>query len=702
MSASRRDRGVLSNRFGAKSRRRCRRQYALEPLESRVVLSYTFNYDPVTQIATATGTAATDSLVLEPLGGFLLHSVNGSPFDGTWFNGVTPVSVPLDPTLVVDVSLSTGDGSSLQLGTSTGPASDFGSATLSSTTPGGNASDTLLIDDNHGTTLASPIHPYSIDLNDGALDFAVSGPGFISQEPAGIFGGGVTLEGSPLNGDLYNVNSTFTGESVNVITGAGTTSNVNVAPSGLNATVAIYGASASSAATVNINDASDTTNATATLDTSGNSSAPYEVTGLSLADAPIEYGPGVPTLNIFGGTSGGGAAGVDFNVEDTQAGTTTTINGGAEANFYDLGATNQDLDNLPGPVVINGGGAGDSVEVDDFLNTFNDNYTVTSTTVTSTGLFGGLTYGGLGAGGVLNLYASSGSNVIDVDSTADGVNTGVSGEAGADTINVNGTGTDATLFVSTGDFTDDASTVNVLADSEPVSISSFASAPTVTTVNIGSTGGPGSMAGIQGPISVVNAIYLTSLNFHDENDTTGQDWTLDNDDTSDPPTGTVAVTGSATTTYNPADLIQMTVNGGSGGNTFIVNDTSGFYPTTLNTGTGDDYTQVYATGAGTLNINGQDGIDTVYLGGSSVAPWRAGTGGHHQCRQRRRPHQPGHRRLRGYCRPDRLVVQRRRQRVGHRPFTRHDQLQRRRRRRRQPDRLWRLGRQHLYRRRHPQ
>ena len=415
------------------------------------------------------------------------------------------------------------------------------------------------------------------------------------------------------------MNSSYTGESVTVITGAGTTSTVNVAPSGLNSPVAIYGASAASATTLKINDDADTTNATATLDNaSPNVHAPYEVTGLSLADAPIEYGAGVTALDIFGGTSAGGTAGVTYNVENTQAGTTTTINGGPEANFYDLGAVNQDLDNLPGPVVINGGGGGDGVEVDDVFNTFNDNYTVTSTTVTSTGLFGGLTYGGLGAGGTLNLYASSGSNVIDVDSTADGIATGVSGEAGVDTINVNGTGTGATLFVSTGDFTNDASTVNVLANSEAVSISSFANFPTITTVNIGSTGGAGSMAGIQGPISVVNAFSLTSLNFHDENDTTGQTWTLDNDDATF--IGTVAVTGSATTTYDPADLSQMTINGGSGGNTFVVDDTSGFYPTTLNTGTGNDYTQVYASGDNVLNIDGQNGIDTVYLGGSSVAP----------------------------------------------------------------------------------
>ncbi len=360
-----------------------------------------------------------------------------------------------------------------------------------------------------------------------------------------------------------------------------------------------------------LDDTADTTHSTATLDNlSGNPGAPFEVTGLS--PSPIEYGPGVTALTINGGTFG--ATGVTYDIENTQAGTTTTINGGhtPNANFYVLGAVNEDLDNLPGPVVINGGGARDEVVVDDALNSANDNYTVTSTTVTSTGLFGGLTYGGLGTGGTLNIFASSGDNVIDVDSTANGVVTLVSGEAGTDTINVNGTGTGATLSVSTGAFTNQASTVNVLADSEPVNISSVASSPAITTVNIGSTGGAGSMAGIQGPISVTNVDSFTSLNFHDENDTVGQTWTLDNDDGA--ATGSVAVTGSGTTSYNPNDLSELIVNAGSGGNTFNVNNTSGNYPTTLNTGTGNDTVNVFASGDNDLNIQGQDGTDLVTLG----------------------------------------------------------------------------------------
>ena len=190
-------------------------------------------------------------------------------------------------------------------------------------------------------------------------------------------------------------------------------------------------------ATLNILDAGDTASGAGTITASTVSGFDFG-SGGSVAYAGGVVG-GIIDLNVDGGTDG--VTGVTYNVEGTASGTTTTINGGPNINFYALGAVNEDLDNLPGPVVINGGGAGDSVEVDDFLNTFDDNYTVTSTTVTSTGLFGGLTYGGLGAGGGLNLYASSGDNVIDVDSTADGVATDVSGQAGADTINVNGTGT---------------------------------------------------------------------------------------------------------------------------------------------------------------------------------------------------------------------------------------------------------------------
>jgi len=121
-------------------------------------------------------------------------------------------------------------------------------------------------------------------------------------------------------------------------------------------------------------------------------------------------------------------------------------------------------------------------------------------------------------------------NNIDINSTADGIMTTVNGAGRVDVIRVTG----SELIIQTGEFTDEPSTVNVLAECEPVFISSFASFPALTTVNTGSTGGPGTMAGIQGPISVASEFSLAALNFHDENDTTGQTWTLNSG-----PTGTV-------------------------------------------------------------------------------------------------------------------------------------------------------------------
>jgi len=723
------------NKLGKRTKR-TRQQFALESLESRTLLSYTFSYVGTT--ATALGTTGTDSLVIAPIGGLLEYSVGGATFNSNWGTVAVPVTVPVPGVTAVNVTLESGDGASLQLGGNSGanvggPASATLGAAFILTVPVVNTTDTVVIDDSSSTAAST----YKLDTGNFVPNFPITGPGINFQEPTGIANGGITLKGSSgATGDIYNVLSAFPSEPVNVVAGASTGNIVNIgnnpltplsplgnilapvsvtdptgsatlnlldagdatsAPANITGSTVtglgfgsggsvaytggattgvtalnIYGGTdgasgvtynftststnttlndgpnadtvnvgsnpgtpanstlggivstltvndSTGSATLNLLDAGDTTHAAAGLDNlSGNPAAPFEVTNLSAA--LIEYGAGVTALNIYGGTytSAGGTAGVTYDINNTQAGTTTTIYGGPNRNFYNLQTSSEagGLSNLPGQVVVNGGGAGDEISLIDLYNNASDNYTVTGTTVTSTGAFGGLTYGGLGAGLLFlsaeNNLGTNGNNIIDINSTANGVTTFVSGEGGVDVYNVNGTGTGSALDIFTGDNTDQASTVNVLADSEPVNISSLASSPAITTVNIGSTGGPGSMANIQGPISVANTFPLTALNFHDENDTTGRTWTLNNSDGLG--TGSVAVTGSATTTYVPADLSELTVNGGSGGNTFTVNDTSGFYPTTLNTGTGADVVDVFATGANTLDIHGQAGTDTVTLG----------------------------------------------------------------------------------------
>ncbi len=343
-------------KLGTKTPNR-RRQMTLESLESRVVLSYTFSY--TAPVATAVGTAAVNSLVLEPVDGFLFYSVNGSAFSGNW--GGT--SVPASPTVTVDITLSSGDGSSLVLGTPAGPASDL-LASFSVVAPA-NTSDSVLIDDSGGTTLSAAT--YTIDTVSGVI----TGPGInYNQSTSAPFQGGVTLSGSGASGDIYNVVSVLGSQSTTIQTAASTASTVNVGSGGtltVNSPLAIYSppsppvtddpgdSAAISGTTINVNDQNDTTDPSATLDDlSGNENAPYEVTGLSAA--PVEYGAGVTAVNIYGGTSAGGTAGVIYNINNTQAGTTTTINSGTgndTANVTGVGIA-------AGTTVFLNGGPGDN------------------------------------------------------------------------------------------------------------------------------------------------------------------------------------------------------------------------------------------------------------------------------------------------------------------------------------------------------
>ena len=245
----------------------------LESLERRTLLAYTFTYNPVTHVATAQGDAATDALIISPIGGLLEHSVNGGAFDSDW----TGFNVSAANTETVDVNVGTGDGSSIQLGGAGpgggGPASLLFAAFDVVAPP--NLLNTATIDDSTGTTLASGVDSYTIDTAPGFI----TGPGIDYDQSGGSnFGGGVTLMGSAVDGNTYNVLSVngmgaVANEPVTVITAASTTSTVNVGNGGtlnIGSPLSIYDP-AGDPTTININDTADTTHSTATLDNlSGN------------------------------------------------------------------------------------------------------------------------------------------------------------------------------------------------------------------------------------------------------------------------------------------------------------------------------------------------------------------------------------------------------------------------------------------------
>ena len=122
------------------------------------------------------------------------------------------------------------------------------------------------------------------------------------------------------------------------------------------------------------------------------------------------------------------------------------------------------------------------------------------------------------------------------------------------------------------------------------------------------------MANVFGPIGIIDSVSTYSLAFDDQNDTTANTWMLNNSDAGVSGLASISVFFGVTTSYLPGQLNSLTINGGSGGNTFNVNNTTSFVPTTLNTGLLNDTVNVFATGDNILNINGQGGPDAVILG----------------------------------------------------------------------------------------
>ena len=201
-----------------------------------------------------------------------------------------------------------------------------------------------------------------------------------------------------------------------------------------------------------------------------------------------------------------------------------------------------------------------------------------------------------------------------------GTTTTINGGSGGNTFDVNNTLASATTTLNTGTGND---TVNVLATGgNTLNIHGQAGLDTVTLG--GSTEAPLGMQGLAGTVNVYNALGSTGLTFDDSQDTTGQTAALSNDGTNGQATGL----SPATINYVNAAISGMTVNGGSGGNTFTVSGTlvnAGFNATltTLNKGTGQFNTvNVLATSVGsTLAIHGQGGIgstDAVSISSSAT------------------------------------------------------------------------------------
>ena len=579
--------------FGKESRRRNSdgrlHRLLVEPLEARIAPSYTFALTGTT--ATVSPVAATGGpiLIKEVLSAgnpVLEHSQDGgASFSLDWNDSVAGVQMlPATTSAVINLTPTTGAGTSITLGDLTSAASNI-FALFNLGVVGTPANVSVIIDDRASTHAAGNYEFYT------TLG-VISGPGgttgginFTSFGPVNSY----LIEGGPA-ANTFNIHSTFSTTTTNttLIGGAGAdvvnvlgdsspgigtpltidmrggANIVNVGNGGTLATIAstVIVTDTGGTTALTLDNHADTAHGTAPLDNlSGNVNAPFEVKGLS--SGAVFYGPGVAALNINGGANG--AAGVTFNVSNTQANTTTAIAGGPNQNFFNLSNAGETdgLDNLPGPVVVTGGASStDVVTLDDSSADFNDTYTITNTTVIRA-VFGDLTYGNIGT---LTLNAennlgTNGNNTININSTADFVTTNINGQGGVDTINVHATGFAGALNISTGS---GGSSVNVFAESEPLKITDTG----LDTVNIGFAGGVGTLDNILNPISIINIPSFDQINIHDENSAVGKTWTIKADNGGD--TESVGATGVGLISFRPGDLNGLAIDGGSGVNTFNV------------------------------------------------------------------------------------------------------------------------------------
>ena len=581
-------------------------------LETRVVPAFTFSF--AGGIATATQTAGTSdaSLVFAQSGAMgIEYSLDGAGFVNTW-GGMGPVAnIAANQVRIVEASGA--NNGTITLGTPSAPVSPFSSFNVNFVVSqtGALGSSSLAIDDSTGTlagtysyTGTTFVAPSNINLSNTATQ-----------------SGGVTIKGSPFS-DTYNALGSKTGEPVNFVGNSGTNIvNVGSTPAtpatsklnNIHSAVNFSDTQTGGTATVNINDAGSTTSAAGTLSfTSPNETVSGLGFGTGGSFAFNAATPGVTTLNVSQGTNG--AAGVTTNVVSTPAALSTTITGGTNTNTFNIGgATPGSLSNVSGAVTVHGGAATSIINLNDQSTVASETYTITGTTVTRTGTFGGLTYSGLG---VLHLNTGTGTNLVNVTSTLNGITTSV-GAAGM--INVNGTGTGGSLNVATG--AAGGSTVNVVADSQPVNVTTNGT-PTADTVNIGAAGGTGNLPGITGLVTVTgNQPYALAIN--DQGDASAQTYIVNIGNGN---SGAVLLGATQFLSFEPSSVNGLTFNGSNNGNVINFNiSTPPNSITQINAGAGNDTTILRGSGMGsTVNIDSQAGPNTVVLGGNTVSPFPQG------------------------------------------------------------------------------
>jgi hypothetical protein len=301
----------------------------------------------------------------------------------------------------------------------------------------------------------------------------------------------------------------------------------------------------------------DSADNTVTVDHAGTNTT---VNGAPFADASFT------AIRINTGTGGGT---VNLNATPGKPTTVNEVSGNPAT--VELSPATHNLDTIQGAVTVNGATAsGSNLVINDQAHATATTYTLTASSVARPGAVA-ITY----------------NTMFDMT---------VNGGSGANTYNVTNTGAEVLLTTGSGN-----DVVNVTATS-PAGPLNVQTGSGTTTVNVSPTAH--NLDAIQGDVSVLGRGPST-LVVNDQAHTANTTYSMNN------PFGdtfTVARPGSGTVSYFGVDFV--TVNSGSGANTYNVNSTDAGL-TTLNTGNGNDVVNVEATTP--LTINGGTGGVAVNL-----------------------------------------------------------------------------------------
>ena len=303
----------------------------------------------------------------------------------------------------------------------------------------------------------------------------------------------------------------------------------------------------------------------------------------------ILSGPGF-RLNEAASANGGvtllgGTTANTFNLLSTFGGEPVNLVGGPSADTFNIRGKSS-------AVTVNGGGGADSTVVG---NAGNLNPILGALSINDTGGGMALTVDGSANGvnrtvgigtGSLSGLTSTAINYANLSSLD--VRTG----AGVDTITVNGLPAPTTINTGLG-----SDIVRVLAATSPLAIQGEAGTDSVEV------GNAGSMQGVTSPLTVSSTSGTITLQLDDSADAVGRNVNL----------GPNTITGLSPNTINFANVGQLILSGGTGGNLFTIDDPVAG-EVTLNAGAGDDTVNVLALSAGPLLVDTQGGSDEINVG----------------------------------------------------------------------------------------